>query len=118
MAKKAEAENKEEVKTEKKNEKLSESEFEKKVIELADKGLTAEKIGEKLKREGIHSKDYSKKISQILGHKYKNPDMENISSKLTKLEQHVKNNHGDKRAMREKGRIAAQLKRLKEYLSK
>jgi ribosomal protein S15P/S13E len=118
MPKKAETEKKEETKAEKKSEKISESEFEKKVIELADKGMTAEKIGETLKRQGIHSKDYSKKISQILGHKYKSPDMENISSKLAKLDEHVKNNHGDKRAIREKGRIFAQLKRLKEYLSK
>jgi len=118
MPKKAETEKKEETKAEKKSEKLSESEFEKKVIELADKGMTAEKIGETLKKQGIHSKDYSKKISQILGHKYKSPDMENISNKLAKLDEHVKNNHGDKRAIREKGRIFAQLKRLKEYLNK
>ena len=114
MAKKAETEKKEEVKEEKKKEKVSQEAFEKKVIELADKGLTAEKIGEQLKKEGIHSKDYSKKISQILGNKYKNPDMENISSKLSRIEKHVQKNHGDKRAVREKGRIFAQLKRLKE----
>ena len=44
MAKKAETEKKEEVKEEKKKEKVSQEAFEKKVIELADKGLTAEKI--------------------------------------------------------------------------
>jgi ribosomal protein S15P/S13E len=44
--------------------------------------------------------------------------MENISNKLARLDEHVKNNHGDKRAIREKGRIFAQLKRLKEYLNK
>lgn len=118
MAKKAETEKKEEAKPEKKSEKLSESEFEKKVIELSDKGLTAEKIGEQLKKQGIHSKDYSKKISQILGGKYRNPDMENISNKLTRIEKHVEKNHGDKRAIREKNRIFAQLKRLKDYLNK
>jgi len=118
MPKKAKTEKKEEAKETKKTEKLSQEQFEKKVIELADKGLTAEKIGEALKKQGIHSKEYNKKISQILGHKYKNPDQENISLKLTKLEEHVKKNHGDKRAIREKGRIFAQLKRLKEYLNK
>ncbi|MFA5071390.1 MAG: hypothetical protein WC511_03435 [Candidatus Pacearchaeota archaeon] len=118
MPKKAKTEEAEKKAETKKAEKISESEFEKKVIELADKGMTAEKIGETLKRQGIHSKDYSKKISQILGHKYKSPDMENISNKLAKLDEHVKNNHGDKRAIREKGRIFAQLKRLKEYLNK
>jgi ribosomal protein S15P/S13E len=118
MPKKVKTEKKEEAKAEKKTEKLSQEQFEKKVIELSNKGLTAEKIGEALKRQGIHSKEYNKKISQILGSKYKNPDQENISLKLTKLEEHVKNNHGDKRAIREKGRIFAQLKRLKEYLNK
>jgi ribosomal protein S15P/S13E len=118
MPKKAEAEKKEKVKAEKKSEKLSQEQFEKKVIELVDKGLTAEKIGEELKKQGIHSKEYNKKISQILGDRYKSPDMENISSKLEKIKKHVEKNHGDKRAIREKGRIFAQLKRLKEYLNR
>lgn len=109
---------KEEKHTEKKKEKLTQEEFEKKVIKLADEGLTAEKIGEQLKKQGIHSKEYNKKISQILGSKYKNPDLENISLKLSRIEKHAEKNHSDKRAMREKGRIFAQLKRLKEYLNK
>jgi len=118
MPKKAKTEEAEKVKETKKAEKPSQEEFEKKVIELSNKGLTAEKIGEELKKQGIHSKEYNKKISQILGSKYKNPDQENISLKLAKLEEHVKNNHNDKRAIREKGRIFAQLKRLKNYLNK
>jgi len=118
MPKKAKTENTEKAKETKKTEKLSQEQFEKKVIELSDKGLTAEKIGEALKKQGIHSKEYNKKISQILGHKYRNPDMENISNKLVRVTEHAKNNHGDKRAIREKGRIFAQLKRLKEYLNK
>jgi len=46
--------------------KLSQEEYEKKVLELSNKGLTAEKIGEQLKKQGIHPKEYSGKISQIL----------------------------------------------------
>ena len=46
--------------------KLSDKDFEKKVIELAKKGLTSEKIGETLRKENIHPKEYKKKISKIL----------------------------------------------------
>lgn len=98
-------------------EKLSEEEFEKKVLELADKGLTAEKIGEELKKQGIHPKEYNKKISQILGSKYVNPDLQNISKKLERIKVHTEKNHNDKRAIREKERVSAQLKRLNNYLN-
>jgi len=49
--------------------KISQSEFEKKVLELAKKDVTSEKIGEILRKEGIHPKNYSKKISVILKEK-------------------------------------------------
>ena len=42
--------------------KLSQAEFEKKVLELENKGLTSEKIGEELRKQGIHPKGYGKKI--------------------------------------------------------
>ncbi len=103
---------------EKKSKKKTQEEFEKKVLELHEKGLTAEKIGEALKKEGIHSKEFSKKISEILGGRYTNPDLKNIQEKLTKVEKHVEKNKGDKRAKREKERIAAKLRRLKKYLTK
>jgi ribosomal protein S15P/S13E len=118
MPKKAKTKTEEKSKEKKKSEKMTQEQFEKKVIELAEKGLTAEKIGEALRKEGVHSKEYDKKISKILGSKYKSPDLENITNKLAKIEKHVEKNHGDKRAIREKGRIFAQLKRLKEYLNK
>ncbi|VVB82078.1 30S ribosomal protein S15 [uncultured archaeon] len=102
----------------KKTEKISEKDFEKKVFELAEKGLTSEKIGEALRKEGIHSKEFGKKISKILGSKYSNPDVKNIEEKLGKLIKHFEKNHGDKRAMREKERTAAKLGRLKKYLAK
>ena len=101
-----------------KNKRISQEEFEKRVIELGDKGLTAEKIGETLRKEGIHSTEFGKKISQILGGKYISPDEKNISQKLEKLEKHFAKNKKDKRAMRDKGRVAAKLRRLRKYLNK
>lgn len=105
----------EEVKVEKKKSKLSQAEFEKKVLELADKGLTSEKIGEELRKQGIHSNDYDNKISKILGDKYVNPDLKNVEVKLERIKTHFETNKQDKRAMREKDRIFAQLRKLKKY---
>jgi len=97
--------------------KLSQEEFEEKVTELAKKGLTAEKIGEELRRQNIHTMEFNKKISQILKEKniYINPDIKNIEKKLEKVKKHQEKNKQDKRAMREGGRIFAHLKKLKEY---
>ncbi len=97
--------------------KLSQLEFEKEVIELAEKGLTSEKIGETLRKKGIHPKDSSKKISKILKDKnlYVNPDLKNIEAKLKKVSDHYGKNKADRRAMRERERIFSQLKRAKEY---
>lgn len=102
----------------KKHKRISEEDFEKKVKELAKQGLTAEKIGEKLRKEGIHSKEFNKKISQVLGNEYTNPDEKNIQEKLTKLEAHFSKNKKDKRAMRDRARISAKLRRLRKYLGK
>ena len=106
-------------KTESKQEKkkLSQAEFEKKVIELASKGLTAEKIGEILRQQGIHPKEYKKKISKILKEKgkYTNPDLKNVEEKLRRIQEHKEKNKQDKRAMREKDRVFAQVRKLKKY---
>ena len=100
--------------------KLSQLAFEKKVVELADKGLTSEKIGEELKRQQIHPKDYSKKISKILKEKekYANPDLKNVEEKLEKIKKHFEKNKNDKRAGREKDRIFSQLRKFKKYFKK
>ena len=97
--------------------KLAEKEFEKKVLELADKGLTTEKIGEELRQQGIHSKEYSRKISKILKEKdkYVNPDIKNVEAKLERIKKHYEKNKQDKRAIREKVRVFAQLRKLKKY---
>ena len=90
-------------------------EFEKKVNELAEQGLTSEKIGERLKKEGIHSKEFEKKISEIMGSKYSPPDLLNIQKKLENINRHIEKNRHDKRAIREKDRIFSQLRKMKKY---
>ena len=97
--------------------KLSQSEFEKKVLEFAKEGLTSEKIGEALKKEKIYSKDYDKKISKILkeNNTYVNPDLQNVQNKLDRISKHFETNKQDKRALREKSRVFSQLRKLKKY---
>ena len=102
----------------KKTKKVSHEEFEKKVLELAEKGFTSEKIGELLRKEGIHPKEFGEKISKILGSKYINPDIKNIQEQLGKIEKHYGKNKKDKRAMRDKERISARLRRAKKYSNK
>jgi len=98
-----------------KSKKLSQLEFEKKVLELSETGLTSEKIGEKLRKGGIHPKEYNKKISKILEKKHINPDLKNVEAKLERIKKHYETNKQDKRAMREKDRVFAQLRKLKKY---
>lgn len=96
--------------------KLTQKDYEKKVLAFAKEGLTAEKIGEKLKREGIHPKEFSNKISKILGKDFISPDLKNIEAKLEKVKTHYETNKQDKRAKREKDRIFAQLRKVKKYM--
>ena len=98
-------------------EKVSEQEFEKRVLELSKQGLTSEKIGEALKKQGIHSGEYSKKISKILGNSYVSPDLVNVQSKLDRINRHMEKNRQYKRAMREKDRIFSQVRKIKKYLN-
>jgi len=97
--------------------KITQTEFEKKVLELAKTGLTSEKIGEKLRQENIHPREYDKKISKILkeNNVYENPDLKNVETKLEKIKTHFSKNKQDKRSMREKDRIFAHLRKLKKY---
>lgn len=99
-----------------KNEKLSQEEYESKVLELAEKGMSSEKIGDTLKKQGIHSKNYHKKISKIMGSKYTSPDLLNTGKKLEKIKKHYEKNPQDKRAMREKDRVFSQIRKLRKYL--
>jgi len=102
-------------KKEEKKKKLTLVEYEKKILDLAKTGITAEKIGEKLRQEGIHPKEYSKKISKILGDKYVSPDLKNVEVKLERIKKHYEENKQDKRAKREKDRVFSQLRKVKKY---
>lgn len=101
----------------KKTKALSEKEYEKLVLDLASKGLTSEKIGQELKNQGIHPGKYNKKISAILkeNDNYVNPDLKNVSDKLERIKIHYEKNKQDKRAMREKDRVFAHVRKLKKY---
>ncbi len=103
---------------EKEPKKLTKIEFEKKVIELAESGLTSEKISIELKKLGINPKEYNTKISAILKEKgqFESPDLKNIQIKLERVENHYKKNKQDKRAKRERERIFSQLRKIKKYL--
>ncbi len=100
--------------------KISEKEFEKKVIELAQEGLTAEKIGESLRQQGIHPKEYGKKISKILKEHglWINPDIKNLEKKLERIQKHAEKHKQDKRAKRDKERVFQQLRKLREYFKR
>jgi ribosomal protein S15P/S13E len=97
--------------------KISQSDYEKEILNLAKTGLTSEKIGEKLRKENIHPSEFKKKISQILkeNNLYVNPDLKNVTEKLEKIKKHYGSNKQDKRSMREKDRIFAQQRKLKKY---
>lgn len=96
--------------------KISQKEYEKKILDLSKKGLTAEKIGSELKKEGIHPQEFEGKISKILGKDYVDPELKNIEKKLEGLEKHMKKNIQDKKALREKSRVFSQRKSRREYL--
>jgi len=99
--------------------KLSQKDYEKKVTELAGKGLTTEKIGEELRQQNIHPKEYARKISKILkeADMYINSDIKNVREKLERIKKHLEKNKQDKRAKRENVRVFAQLRKLKKYFS-
>lgn len=90
---------------------------EKEIIEMAKSGLTSEKIGEELRKKGIHVKEHNVKISKILKEKglYVNPDLKNVEAKLQKIANHYEKNRQDKKAMREKDRVFSHLRKLKKH---
>jgi len=110
------ASKKETLKAAKPVKKITEAEYEKRVLELS-KELTSEKIGEALRKEEIHSKEFKKKISQILKEKgtYVNPDLKNVEEKLERIKTHFEANPQDKRSKREKDRVFSQRRKLKKY---
>ncbi|HLA22989.1 MAG TPA: hypothetical protein VJZ93_00450 [Candidatus Nanoarchaeia archaeon] len=116
--KKASEEENVSAKKETSSKRISESEYKEKVVNLAKGGLTSEKIGEALRKEGVHPQEFGKKISKILKDEnlYLNPDLKNIEKKLVKISTHYEKNKKDRRAMREMTRIAAKVRKTKQYL--
>jgi len=104
----------------KKKPKKTNKEIEKKVVELAKKGLTAEKIGLELKKEEIYPKEQGLKINQILkdNNLWEDPDLKNISTKVENLKEHINQNSQDKTAKHKILKKAAKLSNLKKYRSK
>ncbi len=105
-------------KTEKKpgKEKISLEEFKSRVIEMAEKGMASEKIGEVLRHQGIHPQEYEK-ISRILKEKgiYHISEIKNIQEKLARVTAHKEKHIQDKRAMRERERVFSLLRKQKKY---
>ena len=97
--------------------KMTQKEFEKIVLDLSKTGLTAEKIGENLRKQKIHSKEYDKTISKILkeNNLYVSPDLKNVEEKFKRIKNHLEKNKQDKRALNEKTRIFSQIRKIKKY---
>ncbi len=103
--------------TKKQDKKISEKEYEKKIVELAKKGMTSEKIGLELKKQEIHPKEFKKKILKVLKENdiTLDPDLKNIEKKLERISVHAEKNKQDKKAIREKSRIFSQVRKFKKY---
>jgi len=83
--------------------KTSQEETEAFILEMANKGISAEKIGLILRDQyGIPTaKLYGKKISKIIEEKLKNKpttNLNNINKRIEKIANHVSKNPKDKRA--------------------
>ncbi|MEK7148280.1 MAG: hypothetical protein AAB758_03195, partial [Patescibacteria group bacterium] len=74
-------------------------------------------IGEALRKQGIHPKEYGKKISKILKEKnlYVNPDLKNLNEKVERIKKHREKNKQDKKAPMEITRIHSHLRNLNRY---
>jgi ribosomal protein S15P/S13E len=92
------------------------------ILKLANKGMTAEKIGLTIRDQyGIpKTKLFGFKIKEVLKEKdkYVDPNIKNLKANLDKVEQHYKKNKGDQKAKRSLIIIKAQLKKREEYLAK
>lgn len=102
--------------------KYTKEEVEEIILKLADKGLTAEKIGLVLRDQyGIPKvKIYDIKIGKILKEKqkYQEPTNKNLKTKLQKIIEHYKKNKQDKNSERSLMITKAKLKKRDDYLKK
>ena len=102
--------------------KFTKEEIEAIILKLAEKGLTAEKIGLVLRDQyGVpKAKIYDIKISKILKQKdkYEEPTNKNLKIKLDKVINHYKKNKQDKTAERSLIITKAKLKKRDDYKKK
>jgi ribosomal protein S15P/S13E len=89
------AKEKEKKKVKKTGKSKSKKDIKKKIVELGKKGLTAEKIGLELKKEGFNTEKV--KIGRVLKEAklWKSPDKLNIEKKVEDLRKHFQNNPHD-----------------------
>jgi ribosomal protein S15P/S13E len=84
--------------------KITKEDFEKTVLDLAKKGMTTEKIGLELKKQGIKKakKDFGVRISSILKKHniYTSPEKQNVTKTIDTLKKHITKNHHDYSARR------------------
>ena len=92
------------------------------ILKLADKGMTAEKIGLTLRDQyGIPNVSlYDLKIKKVLDEKgkFQEPTTLNLKAKLEKVIGHYKKNKQDKRAERSLIITKAKLKKREDYAAK
>ena len=102
--------------------KYTEEEIKAIILKLANKGLTAEKIGLTLRDQyGIPKVElYNLKISKILKekNKYEEPTNKNLKEKLQKIIDHYKKNKQDKKSERALIITKAKLKKRDDYMDK
>jgi small subunit ribosomal protein S15 len=100
--------------------KFTEEEVKAIIIKLANKGLTSEKIGLVLRDQyGIPKvKLYNIKIKKVLGEKYNDPNIINLTKKIEKIKGHDKKFKHDEKAKRSLTICKASLKKREEYLER
>ncbi len=100
---------------EKKVSKLGKKDIEKKIVELAKKGLLSEKIGLELKKLGIDFKEV--KIGKVLkeNNVWEDSDLDNLNNKVDKLRNHFKTHKHDYSSQRALMKKSAKLRKYKKY---
>ncbi|MEK6935371.1 MAG: 30S ribosomal protein S15 [Nanoarchaeota archaeon] len=100
--------------------KYNEEEVKEIILKLADKGLTAEKIGLVLRDQyGIPKVSiYGLKIGKVLKEqdKFQKPSLINLQKKVTKLEEHYAKNKQDKKTERAMMITKSKLKKFQDYI--
>jgi len=102
--------------------KYGEEEVKEIILKLADKGLTAEKIGLIMRDQyGIPKVSlYGLKVGKVLKEKDKftKPSLVNLQKKVIKLEEHYAKNKQDKKTERAMMITKSKLKKFQDYLKK